>query len=141
MLESTSKDKYAKQAYPRVKKVYLVSEAVHYETPVRLYAFGVKVNQVGTQVTNDQFDQILAAAGVRVTYTSSLLPSDQPLDHIELERVLATVRVRMQQGAFRQSILEQFGGVCVITACDVKEVLEAAHIDPWCSSLSNHTGN
>ncbi len=50
------------------------------------------------------------------------------------ESDLTTMRLveqRAGQGAFRKAVLQHFGGRCVISGCDIPEVLDAAHIVPF----------
>ena len=46
------------------------------------------------------------------------------------ERVIASIVRRRGQAAFRDSLLIAYGHKCAVTACQVAEVLEAAHIKP-----------
>jgi hypothetical protein len=127
--------------YPRVRRVYLVSRSVCYEKPVRLYDHGIRVGQAGTGVTPEQFAQVLQAAGTLSTHESATSLPNPQLSEAELDRVLASVRARLNQSEFRQTMLERFESKCVVTGCSAKEALEAAHIDPWCNSQSNHIRN
>lgn len=49
------------------------------------------------------------------------------------ERRLGLQKIRENQGAFRKAQLERHDGKCVLSRCDTKEALEAAHVVP-------HTG-
>lgn len=51
------------------------------------------------------------------------------------------VKLRQGQQAFRSELLRVFNGRCVISGCDVSQVLEAAHIMPYSQTLSNDPGN
>ena len=57
------------------------------------------------------------------------------------ERVAASIVQRRGQTAFRQRLLEAYGGRCAVTGCDVEEVLEACHIIPYKGSETNHPAN
>ena len=43
------------------------------------------------------------------------------------------VERRAGQGKFREAVLDHFGSRCVISGCDVADVLDAAHIVPYAS--------
>lgn len=51
-------------------------------------------------------------------------------------RQLRAVVMRRGQQRFRTLLLEAYGGRCAVTGCDVRDVLEAAHIVPY---LGDHT--
>ncbi|WP_222594222.1 HNH endonuclease [Kozakia baliensis] len=59
----------------------------------------------------------------------------------ERERAMRAIRLRRGQAAFRASLLEAYGGRCVISNCTVKDVLEAAHIVPYNGPQTNHVSN
>lgn len=52
------------------------------------------------------------------------------------EKTQATITLRRGQPKFRRQLLVAYSGRCAITGCDVKDVLEAAHIKPH---LGEHT--
>ncbi len=47
------------------------------------------------------------------------------------KKITASITQRQGQAAFRQSLLNAYGGRCCITGCDVEQSLEAAHIVPY----------
>lgn len=47
------------------------------------------------------------------------------------EETLRLMAVRQGQGWLRDQLMVRFGGRCIVSGCDVPEVLEAAHIVPW----------
>lgn len=49
---------------------------------------------------------------------------------------LAEVLCRIGQGAFRKDLLDQFGGRCAVTGCDLPELLRASHIVAWAADQS-----
>ena len=57
------------------------------------------------------------------------------------ERVAASIVRRRGQTAFRQKLLEAYGGCCAVTGCDVEDVLEACHIIPYKGPETNHPAN
>lgn len=56
-------------------------------------------------------------------------------------KTVAVVARRRGQAKFRASLLEAYGARCCITGCDLKDVLEAAHITPYPGENSNHIQN
>lgn len=54
-------------------------------------------------------------------------------------RRTALIEVRTAQGAFRRRMFERWGGRCVVTGCEVPDMLEAAHAGPKGGWRTNHT--
>ena len=54
--------------------------------------------------------------------------------HTEVER---TVRQRVGQDIFRQSLMDYWGGRCAVTGIDLPELLRASHIKPWSECASD----
>lgn len=68
--------------------------------------------------------------------------SFSPTDEVdERRRVLAAIVRRRGQPAFRKALLDAYGGRCAMTACDVPDALEAAHIHPYSGLKSNDVRN
>lgn len=57
------------------------------------------------------------------------------------QRTLQLIVQRQGQPEFREKLLEAYEHRCVITECDVKEALEAAHIIPYLGVTTNHVSN
>lgn len=57
------------------------------------------------------------------------------------ERAVASIVRRRGQPAFRQRLLEAYGGTCAVTGCDLPDALEAAHITPYRGPETNHPTN
>lgn len=127
-----------RKAYPKVKQAYLVRTATLYAEPVRLSDLSITGLSYGHRLTEEQFDSLLNAA-VETTEISSGVRL--PESTIELERILREVRQRLGQSEFRQTLLTTYGNKCAISGCQVVDVLEAAHIDPWCNAGSNDPSN
>lgn len=56
-------------------------------------------------------------------------------------RVRASIVRRRGQHAFRQILLDAYGGRCAVTGCDVADVLEAAHIVPYQGDATHVVNN
>ena len=56
-------------------------------------------------------------------------------------RVYASIVRRQGQPAFRKALLAAYEGRCAVTGCDVKDVLEAAHVHPYRGKETNVTAN
>lgn len=52
---------------------------------------------------------------------------------------MSLVKARVNQGFFRRSVLNIYGGRCCITGIGLKELLVASHIVPWAKDISNRT--
>jgi hypothetical protein len=57
------------------------------------------------------------------------------------ERVMSSIVRRRGQQAFREALIQRYEGRCLITGCDVVEILEAAHILPYQGTRTNHPEN
>jgi predicted restriction endonuclease len=57
------------------------------------------------------------------------------------ERVMGSIVRRRGQQAFREALIQRYGGRCLVTGCDVVAVLEAAHIVPYQGEETNHPEN
>ena len=68
-------------------------------------------------------------------------PDDNQIDLPEREKVVRAIYLRRGQQGFRQRLLEKYNYKCVISDCDIQELLEAAHIHPYASSQDNHHTN
>lgn len=47
------------------------------------------------------------------------------------------VRQRVGQQAFRQAMLDYWGGACAVTGVALSEVLRASHAKPWAECVSD----
>ena len=121
-----------KNAYPRVKWVYLINSSCLYKSRVRL---SIHVGQYGKKITETEFEAIFAAAGGTDNHNSL------PHSTVALERVLREVRQRLGQTDFRKALITAYNSRCAVTGCDAVEALEAAHIDPYSGIESNHPSN
>ncbi|SAL15587.1 hypothetical protein AWB69_00744 [Caballeronia udeis] len=57
------------------------------------------------------------------------------------ESALRSIKLRRGQKSFRDSLLKRYGGRCVATGCDLIDIVEAAHIDPYRDANDNHPEN
>lgn len=58
-----------REAYPPVKKVYVVRKSFCYETPVRLATLGIVNYRFGRYIGEEQFADVLKAAGKAIEYS------------------------------------------------------------------------
>ncbi len=80
---------------------------------------------VGATTKYDVLKRVLKKPGsVIYSYYCSSLAKNQPIT----EARFAKVRVRIEQTSFRAAVLAACGHRCVITGCDVVEMLDAAHL-------------
>ncbi len=79
------------------------------------------------QAKEDEDLQIVPKVGVLLRKRlSSAMPTE----------VMVSVKIRRGQEYFREAVLNNFGGCCGVTQLDVRELLIASHILPWCSHPS-----
>lgn len=57
------------------------------------------------------------------------------------EIALCAVRLRRGQSSFRNALIERYGATCMVTGCDVRAVIEAAHIKPYRGDSDHHVSN
>ena len=57
------------------------------------------------------------------------------------ERVLRSILERRGQMSFRTKLVRRYGKVCMISGCQLLDVLEAAHIWPYRGPSDNHVDN
>lgn len=57
-----------REAYPPVKKVYLIRKSVRYDAPVRLATLGISNYRFGRYIDEEQFAGVLKAAGKTTDY-------------------------------------------------------------------------
>jgi hypothetical protein len=57
------------------------------------------------------------------------------------KRIISSIVQRRGQPAFRKKLLAAYKGRCAITGCNVRGVLEAAHIIPYKGADTDHVGN
>lgn len=57
------------------------------------------------------------------------------------EKTMRAIKARRGQKQFRDSLIKAYDGKCAISGCNVLDVLEAAHIDPYRGEASNVVTN
>jgi putative restriction endonuclease len=83
-------------------------------------------------------DPELAVSQAQVAHHDSF----DPLDVADArERIIGSIVRRRGQREFRNNLLAQYGGQCVITGCRVTALLEAAHISPYKGKQTNVVQN
>jgi len=55
--------------------------------------------------------------------------------------ILRTIKQRRGQQKFRNALLKRYGRHCLVTGCELLDVIEAAHIWPYRAQSDNHPGN
>lgn len=61
--------------------------------------------------------------------------------HDRRESVLKSIVLRRGQAAFREGLIRRYGRACMVTGCNVVEIVEAAHIWPYRGTGDNHLDN
>lgn len=80
----------------------------------------------------------LARAAARAETAGAFDPAN---DEDGRQRILAAIARRQGQPEFRRELLRAYGSRCIISGCEIAEVLEAAHILPYRGSHTNHISN
>lgn len=94
-------------------------------------------------------DEIAKSNLLGVVSSSVLKPDEAEEDEAEFapsmtdnrERTLRAIKCRRGQRKFRNRILKRYGRTCVVSGCQVEELLEAAHILPYRGEEYNHPSN
>jgi hypothetical protein len=84
--------------------------------------------------TKDEIEQIRAEKEKQGAFDPSDLEDAR-------NRILAAIVVRQGRGVFREKLLVAYKRRCAVTACDVVEALEAAHVVPYLGPSTDHVGN
>ena len=75
-------------------------------------------------------------------YLSEILSDDYvPTENDERAKVYKSIIQRRGQKKFRDAVREMYGNKCVITGCEILDILEAAHINPYKGEKDNHATN
>lgn len=64
-----------------------------------------------------------------------------PNDEDERSKIFRTIVQRRGQKKFRDEVREMYGDKCVITGCEILDILEAAHINPYKGDKDNNAKN
>lgn len=73
---------------------------------------------------------------------SKILSDDYvPDGNDERSKIYKSIIQRRGQQKFRDAVREMYGDKCVITGCEILEILEAAHINPYKGEKDNHPTN
>jgi len=62
-----------------------------------------------------------------------------PLD--QRRKVLRDIHARQGQKAFRHRLIKRYGGRCMLSGCEILEIVDAAHIWPYLGPKDNHPDN
>lgn len=75
-------------------------------------------------------------------YLSEILSDDYiPTKNDERAKVYQSIVQRRGQKKFRDAVTEMYGNKCVVTGCEILDILEAAHINPYKGEKDNHATN
>ncbi|HWW37835.1 HNH endonuclease signature motif containing protein [Pedobacter sp.] len=59
----------------------------------------------------------------------------------ERESIKRQIKARRGQQKFRNNLRKRYGDICMITGCEILDILEAAHIKPYRGVNDNHSSN
>ena len=57
------------------------------------------------------------------------------------ERVLRSIKERRGQSSFRKKLIKRYGPNCMVSGCNLLDIVEAAHISPYRGPVDNHPDN
>ena len=157
-----------KYGFGRAKEYYLVIDGNYFDSkaivgvahqyefpdsdPLKYNEFGPaavrqKLEELGFEVLKLNKSQVLELNGPeslafiaseQATRDNAFDPSD---DNDARIKILSGIVRRQGQPAFRQELLEAYGGCCAVTGTAIPEILEAAHIVPYKGPHTNHVSN
>jgi putative restriction endonuclease len=64
-----------------------------------------------------------------------------PTESDRRQLIMQQIRERRGQSEFRQALRSRYGDRCMITGCEIIDILEAAHISPYRGEEDNHPEN
>ncbi|SMD08349.1 HNH endonuclease [Pedobacter nyackensis] len=64
-----------------------------------------------------------------------------PINKDERESIKRQIKARRGQQKFRNDLRQRYGDKCMITGCEILDILEAAHIKPYRGINDNHPSN
>lgn len=115
------------------------------------YNRNMSMQSLSVDFFKNYFDELLNDLNSTATYPSaheanhflSDLMSDDYIPNGNDERALIFKAIMQRRGQqkFRDAIRAAYGDKCMITGCEVLEVLEAAHINPYRGEKDNHVSN
>jgi putative restriction endonuclease len=84
--------------------------------------------------------------------TSYIIPSEEALEFNdegiysssgkdERQTIKIQIKARRGQAKFRNDLRKRFGNKCVVTGCEILDILEAAHINPYRGGEDNNPKN
>ncbi len=68
---------------------------------------------------------------------TNLLQAEREKEYPLGKERVAEVKQRINQNFFRMSVLSSYGWRCCITGMDIRQLLIASHIKPWCKSTDS----
>lgn len=82
-----------------------------------------------------------SAEVVALTADADANDEDLPSHADEREVVNRTIRLRRGQAAFRRALAARYGARCMVSGCELFDIVEAAHIAPYRGAADNATVN
>jgi putative restriction endonuclease len=64
-----------------------------------------------------------------------------PNNNDERENIARQIKARRGQAKFRNNLIKRYGRICMISGCEILDILEAAHINPYKGDKDNHVSN
>jgi putative restriction endonuclease len=102
--------------------------------------FFTKYYKAEVEKLNKEF--IYPSAEEALNYLSDSYEDDYiPSEKDERPKIIQSIYARRGQKMFRDSLRKLYGDKCMITGCEVLDVIEAAHINPYKGKKDNHVTN
>ena len=117
---------------------------------IKGYNRNMSIQKLSFDFITTQFPSIasqLQAKPIKYPENTAVVPAkDDKLAYAnngedERSKVLRQIAERKGQAKFRNDLRRRYGGRCMVTGCELVEVLEAAHIAPYKGEKDNHVEN
>lgn len=95
-----------------------------------------------TEIKKLKEEFIYPSAEESENYLSDYFDDDYiPSNKDERPKIIQAIFARRGQQKFRDSLRNLYGDKCMITGCEILDVIEAAHINPYKGEKDNHISN
>lgn len=102
--------------------------------------FFIKYYKSEIEKLNKEF--VYPSAEDAVNYLSDFYEDNYvPSDKDERPKIIQAIYARRGQKTFRDSLRKLYGDKCMVTGCEILDVIEAAHINPYKGEKDNHVTN
>jgi len=150
LVEVTQYEAYYSQSFILPNKKVTVDQLRHYHD--KGYNRNMSMQSLSSSFLEDYFVKEhkglleefshLDAEDADTNFLSEIFSDDYvPNDVDERSKIYKAIIQRRGQKEFREAVRELYGDKCVITGCEILDVLEAAHINSYKGEKDNHATN